>query len=555
MSDLHRRVLRITLRPLLGVAATLAVSGCQNELFAPEESVAQLEPGRIDRIEPVDAGSLAPGARVTPDAALERAIESGWHPPVYPQKAEVSIESVRVSTLQNNLDLKVQRYNPTLGVTRLDAELAKFEAVLNASATRNSNGVLTDLEEGSPTTTNSGSLSVDVPLATGGTLSAGTLFSETDSNLSNLLGEEPFEAGMEFSISQPLLRGAGIRTNTASIRIAKIDSQIVDSRTKLETIRILANADKSYWGLYRAWRQLGVRVQQHELAVEQLARAKRRVAAGDAAEIEVVRAESGLGSTIEQVIVADNSLRLRQRELKRIMNDPVVTVQSDTALRPMSDPNPLGLNLDAARLTELALVNRMEMLELELQLAIDAEQIDLRRNAALPLFTLDFSYNYSGDDTSLGSAYAAMGNSDGYAITANAQVPLGNEAARARISGAIATRLQRLATRDARRLAIIQETYNAVDAVQNAWQRILAARLESTLAARTLAAEQRQFEQGIRTSTDVLDASARLADAQSREVDALTGYEIALIDLSFATGTLLGGAHIDIAGERVPDPD
>jgi hypothetical protein len=42
----------------------------------------------------------------------------------------------------------------------------------------------------------------------------------------------------------------------------------------------------------------------------------------------------------------------------------------------------------------------------------------------------------------------------------------------------------------------------------------------------------------------VLDAASRLGDAQSREVNALSGYEISLIDAAFATGTVVGGTRI-----------
>ena len=52
--------------------------------------------------------------------------------------------------------------------------------------------------------------------------------------------------------------------------------------------------------------------------------------------------------------------------------------------------------------------------------------------------------------------------------------------------------------------------------------------------------EKRQFEVGLRTSTEVLRAAARLADAQSREIRALAAYEISQVDIAFATGTLLG---------------
>ena len=130
-------------------------------------------------------------------------------------------------------------------------------------------------------------------------------------------------------------------------------------------------------------------------------------------------------------------------------------------------------------------------------------------------------------------------------IGVRAEIPIGNEILEARVNSAILTRLRRLATRDARKLAIQTEVYDTLDTLTQSWQRILAARLEAILAARTLAAEQRQFDVGLRTSIEVLDANARLADAQSREVQALGAYQIALVDLAFATGTSLGAAQID----------
>jgi hypothetical protein len=43
----------------------------------------------------------------------------------------------------------------------------------------------------------------------------------------------------------------------------------------------------------------------------------------------------------------------------------------------------------------------------------------------------------------------------------------------------------------------------------------------------------------------VLNAAATLADEQTNEVRALTDYQIAQVDLAFATGTLLGAGKID----------
>ena len=72
----------------------------------------------------------------------------------------------------------------------------------------------------------------------------------------------------------------------------------------------------------------------------------------------------------------------------------------------------------------------------------------------------------------------------------------------------------------------------------------LASRQRAILAARTLKAEERQNELGLQTSTEVLDAQTKLADAQSSEVRALAEYQIALVDVAFASGNLLGAAAV-----------
>jgi len=542
---------------VLAVTALLLAAGCQNELFASDEEPWRVPPEKLREIANFFPEKEATEKPETLEDAARRILAEGPRRLEFPSRVDVTIAEVRAKALANNLDLKVVQIDPAIARSRVSEEEAKFEAVFFADYTRNENNLLTDLEEGLGVASDSGDAGVRFPLATGGTFSASGLFLRSDPN-SPLVQNDAWQSGIEFSISQPLLRNAGIETNTASIRIARLASQISDARAKLEAIRVLANADRAYWFLYAAWKELEVRQEQYQLAMKQLETARNRVAAGDVPEIEVIRAESGVGRTVENIIIADNQLRLRIRDLKRIMNNPEVPIDSPTALMPITPPNPLGLKLDGDQLAARAISDRMEMLELELQLAIDASTIDVRRNQALPLFVIDYQYQILGRNTSFGSSVSDIGDDDQYVLRARAEIPLGNEAARSRITQSILTRLQRLATRDQRALAIRQEVLNALDNLENAWRRILAARLEVLLAARTYEGEKRQFEVGLRTSTDVLDASSRLADAQSREVAALAGWQVALVDLSFATGTLLGGSRIrweDVLPPPRVDPD
>ncbi|MCP3905194.1 MAG: TolC family protein [Planctomycetes bacterium] len=461
-----------------------------------------------------------------------------------PDTMELSLGDVRAASLENNLDLRVQLVNPTLSQYDVDAEEAKFEAVFTASARRSliDSPTATPTLEGSQTETDSYAIGVRVPLRTGGTASVDFPFSRFDSNFALSLAPQTFDTNLRFSISQPLLRGAGNRTNTHSIRVVKRQHQITEARTKLEAIRILANADRAYWRLYAAQRELEVRHQQYELAVTQLDRARRRVDAGAAPQIEILRAQSGVAQRVEAIIIAQNLIRLRARNLKRIMNRDDLPMDSATAITITTAPDPLGLELDPAELAEYALQNRMEMLEMELQLAIDASTIDFQENARLPLVTLDYTYNVNGLATGWRRSFGQIPDHsfEDQIFGVSAEIPIGNEAAKARVHRAVLQRIQRLSSRDLREAAIRQEVYDATDQIRQNWQRILAARQDALLSGETYEAERRQFEVGARTSTDVLDAATRLADAQSREILALADYQIAQIDLAFATGTLLG---------------
>jgi outer membrane protein TolC len=321
------------------------------------------------------------------------------------------------------------------------------------------------------------------------------------------------------------------------------------ARTRLEVIRQLAAVDRSYWRLSAAQRAVEVRVQQWELAQAQAERAQRLSRAGNVADIEVVRAQSGVADRVEQIIVAQNTVLLRQRELKQIVNIPGLDVDTGVAIMPVTEPDPVRYVYDAPALADAAVESRMEMLELELQLAQDAARVAFERNSALPLLAMQYTYRINGLGGTEGEAFNSLAenNFEDWSVGLSAEIPLGNEQARSRVAQAVLGRLQRLATRDARRQAIRKEVYDALDQLETSWQRILASRQSVLLRARALEAEQRQFEVGRSTSNDVLDADAALAEARLGEVSALADYQIAQVDLAFATGTLLGAAKVEWA--------
>ncbi len=468
---------------------------------------------------------------------------------VPPKELELNLEQCRALTLENNLDLKVQLISPAIAAERVSEQEAAFEAAFfsNMTYAKTDTPVAQTLDiSGSKVDYSYMDLGVRMPLRTGGAVTFDLADNriKTDSIFS--IFNPSYGSDLSVSISQPLLQGAGNRANTHAIRIAEYERQITDARTKLEVIRIIADVDRVYWRLYATRKELEVRKQQYDLAEALLEQARRFVEAGDKPQVEVIRTEAGVAQRLEAIIIAENSVRDRERELKRTLNKAGLEMQTPTVLIPVTEPDPVHYELEIQRLVKTAIDNRMEMLELELQIAEDISTIDYMHNQALPLVTMDYTYNMNGLGATRDDSFDLLfdKNFEDHRFGVQLLVPLGNEAAKSRLLQAFYQRRQRLATRDNREALIELEVLNAIDQLEANWQRILASRQSVILDGRLFEAEKRQFELGLGTSTDVLEAQTNFANSQSAEILALAEYQIALVDLAYATGTLLGAAKV-----------
>ena len=517
-------------------------AGCESDYGRPageEYYEIKIPPEKLRQIETLDLAKAEKSDR--PDV---NEVEAP------PEELELTLEQCRALAMENNLDLKVQLISPAIAAERVSEEEARFEAAffsnINYSKTDMPGVSYLDDITGSQRDYASTDLGVQVPLRTGGTVTFNLADRRTKTNAELINFNPYYGSGLSASISQPLLRNAGNRTNTYAIRIAKYERQITDARTKLEVIRVIAALDRVYWRLYAARKEFDVRKKQYELAEIQLGQARRFVNSGERAQIEVIRAEAGVAQQLEAIIVAENSLSDRERDLKRILDKTGLEMQTPTVLIPATEPDPIRYEFTKQRLVGTAIENRMEMLELELQIAEDISTIDYTRNQALPLVTLDYTYNISGLGATRDDSFDLLRDKrfEDHRFGLQLLIPLGNEVAKSRLRQAFYRRRQRLATRNSRRALIEIEVLNAVDQLEANWQRILASRQNAILAGRLFEAEKRQFELGLRTSTDVLDAQTKFANAQSAEILALAEYQIALVDLGYATGTLLGAAKV-----------
>ncbi len=520
----------------------IVLTGCE-QFFGDENSYqTRIAPERTRQIETLELQEAKDEEKAPADVNDVNEVP--------PKELELTLEECRALTLENNLDLKVELINPAVAAEKVSEQEAQFEAAFysNMTYSKTDTPVASFLDEisGSQVDYTSTNLGVQVPLRTGGTVSFDLADSRLKTGSPYSIFDPSYSSDLSTSISQPLLRGAGKRANTYAIRIARYEQQITDARTKLEVIRIIADVDRVYWRLYATRRELELRKKQYDLAEALYEQAGRFVAAGDKPQIEVIRTEAGVAQQLEAIIQAENAVRDRERDLKRTLNKAGLEMQTNTVLIPATEPDPVRYELEKEKLLTTAMSNRMEMLELELQIAEDFATIDYMRNQALPLLTMDYRYNVNGLGGTRDDSFDLLFEKrfEDHQVGLQLLVPLGNEAAKSQLRQAFYQRMQRLASRDSREALIELEVLNAIDKLEANWQRILASRQRAILDGRLFEAEKRQFELGLGISTDVLDAQTTYADAYRAEILALVEYQIALVDLAYATGTLLGAAKV-----------
>jgi outer membrane protein TolC len=564
---------RDRLRNSVYLIASLMMTGCSYYLngssFAPIEEKAK---ARLMSKEGIEFDNVTKSTPETTEKALpkfkERDVETVKKIDLPKESVELTLANIRALALENNLDLKIAEIDPKIAATQVSEEEAKFDDLIFAKAKYGSKNMPSqnlDVVKFTPTTEN-GLLKNEVdkltaipqltqvlemeagiviPLRTGAKVTLSSPFDEKKQFKG--VPSAQYQNALRFSVSQPLLRDGGIDTNVAGIRIAKYEQQIIDVKTRLQSIRVLASIERAYWSIYMAWGELDVRRQQYENASDNLAMVKKRVANGLTAAVEINRAEIGVAERRESLITANTTLKIRQRQLKLLLNDTNLSVDSLILIVPKTSPTLLHFDFDRNELVQKALTGRLELLELELKLAADLTKIDYLKNQTLPMFMLDYNYGSLGRDTqSLDSAFTQTleGNYSDWSVGMRMEIPLSNELRKSKLERAVQERIQRLSTQQLRELNVKREIYDALDTTEQNWQRILAARQNVILAGLNYDAELKQFREGLRTMTEVLETLTRLGDAQLREVRAISDYQVSLVDLAFATGTLLGHNHV-----------
>jgi len=486
----------------------------------------------------------------------------------------LSINDLINLTLENNLDIRVNRLSPIASELAIRTNYRPFEPTLTlgASVSRDTSRSRTQL-------TGVGSVSqlshtYDVgylqTLRTGSDVAVDFTLNRTSSNNAFNTFNPSWVGQMRYSFTQRILNGFGRTVNSRGIRVAQNNKTISEVQFERMIIDLITQTERSYWDLVFTAEDLKVKQASLELAEKTLNDNQRQVDVGTLAKIDLVQAKSQVATRREELIVSNFNQIQIQDQVKKVLTrqpDPGMVFAKISPTQSAGLPDPLD-TLPPGDAIRVALENRPELRQAKLQLNNADIEIQYAKNQLLP--TLDVSASYTqngvgGTETlrngfgstapiistvtgGLGDALSEIlrSRTGGYTLGFNMRIPLSNRAQQAEYSRVVVEKRTVEENIKATEQQIALEVRNALTAVEMNKSRIEAAQASRELAQEQLVAEQRKFELGASTVRFVLEEQRNLEQMQTNEIAAIVNYRKALVDYDHALGVTLKKNNVSI---------
>jgi len=465
---------------------------------------------------------------------------------------EVTVERAILLALENNRSLRVEKLNPSIRRTFEDEEQAVFDPVLNGGVafsrergqewSRASNSFIENT-----TSTANGEVEISKFYPTGTDVGIGV---SVDRNWSDLYSDQ-YASRLGLSVTQALLRGAGIKTNLANLYQARLDTEISEYEFRGFAEALIALVEETYWDYALAQSRIRIFEQSLNVAEQQLREIQEMVAVGRLAETEVIAAQAEIALQRQELISASGTEATTRLRLLRLMN-PQGTNPWDREVVLKDLPKVPEVTLDNLQAhVDLALRLRPDLNQARLGVQRGDLEIVKTKNGLLPKMDLFVNLGKTGYADSFGSTVGKI-TGDFYDFSAGLtlQYPLRNRDAKALHRRSVLRRDQAVeAVTNLTQLAELDIRSGYIE-VDRAREQISASKATRRLQEEKLRIETEKLRVGRSTAFLVSQAQRDLLSSQIADVQAVVSYLKAMVDLYRLEGTLLRRRGISAPGEE-----
>ena len=441
--------------------------------------------------------------------------------PATKRRLELSLPDVVALALQNNRDLKNAYLERIAQRADLEVAESKFKPTLTPSVQ-----IYLDQAESAGISRASGNVhaaaTVSLKLPTGADITFGWQ-ANTQNSTTAIATNNDVRQNLVFQFNQPLLRGGGIDLNRASIDLSRASEQINILGLKSTLTNTINSAIFAYRDLLRAQEQ--VKIEELSLASsnESLELVQVLIQAGRKAPVDIVQNQTAIANRQVSLVETKKSLETVKIELLKILDIAdedidIVAVENLTA-------KPRELNL--AKLKEIALANRSDYLQAQLQ--VDRTKFERLIAENNQLWNLDFFANYDNE----------VDNIQQFRTGLRLSRTLGDRNLKSALIRTQINLRQAENNLEELRQTIELEVIDEVKNVNSSYQQLNLAQQARELAERKLAIEREKLRLGRSDIFEIVSFQEDLVAARNSELNANINYLNELIRLDRTVGTTL----------------
>ena len=457
---------------------------------------------------------------------------------------ELTLEECIARALVKNFDLKIQGFTTANAQESVETAKAAYDPTFTANAARSLNQSAASGSKLDGTTvvgprndSTNATVGVSQKIVTGATvaLDSGLNKNYTNSSFSTL--NPAYNSDVSLSVTQPLLKNAGLTVNRASILRAEYELSRANLSYKSRLLQVVRDTEFAYYNLVYAREQLQVKELSLELAQKLYDENRTKKITGVATDLDVLTAQVGVANARNGVVQAEKTVHDSEDALLQVIGQ----TNFNTSLGPVQ----FGSFTESApsfdRSYQLARHNDPDFLSE--QKLIEEYKLDVtttKRNR-LPELDLTGAGGYTSKQKSYDRALNRLPHGDGYnwQVDLSLTFPWGNRAARAAYRTALNNlRSQQTALEQLDQTLIVQ-VRNAVRTVTTNLDSVKISTLSADLSEKQYELQKAKFDAGLSTSREVLQAQADLENARLSELQAKVNLRQAVSDLHQLQGDSL----------------
>lgn len=466
-----------------------------------------------------------------------------------PNQLHLTLEESIRRALASNYAIEVERYNPAIEATRIVEAEAAFDAVFFSNLQKNhvdqSSASQLQATQFDTFLLSSG---VRKLLPSGMSVSGGYDTSRTQTTL-QFQGINPeYNGNFVLELRQPFLRGFGIDYNRSLIRITRNNREISGYEFEVRVRDLVRQVEELYWRLVQARREVVISsrlLADFEQIYEYLDARKDF----DVIPVQLNATRANLEQSRAEFLRSVADVFDAEDRLAAAMDSEDTNLADDTELIPDNLPQLTRIVVDRLAEAQAALEHRPELKQSELQIANARLNLDRAKNSELPRFDVAYRQTINGLGRNFDQAFDIATQNDfvSHFVGIEFEMPIGNRGPRA------ATR--RAALQHASAQALLKQRTEEVILDVNLAVRKLTTNYDQ-IAAAFEAAEAREREvesivaraerKDINTLNSELNARQGLAAARRALIGLMVEYNIAIVDLERAKGTLLTYNNISV---------